>query len=149
MGRGRSTRRTPKRPAAQKFPPRAFILSCPRFPLVGDVASEWAHFGGTSAHLSHIGELPPADTAGNPMAAIAYGKSTRAVVETNSGNRISDEARKQLIERTTDQRDETKKAVLRDGSAPAEIPRIDPQRAIMAEVKGDTQSQKGQKRKRR
>ena len=62
---------THKRPTTQTISFQALILNYLRFALAGDLAGDWANFGGLAAQFSHLGALLSIATTANATTAMA------------------------------------------------------------------------------
>ena len=105
---------THKRPCSQPPSFQTFVLNYLRFVLAGDLAAAWAKFGGLSAQLAHFGAILSISATETASIAISYGRSVRAVIETESRKRISADQRFKLIKMLTEVHDVAKKQALRD-----------------------------------
>ena len=103
-------------------------------------------FGGISPHLSHLGTIPAIATPKNAVAAMAYDKAIRAVIETSSRKRIADEHHKKPIHMLEEERDAAKKATLRDIAAQNDT-RNPTKPAVKAALKSDPPRYKGTRNK--
>ena len=96
-----------------------FVLTYLRFVLAGDLAGAWRTFGGLAAQLTHLGTLLSIAATENAMIAMAYDRSVRLTIETNSRKRISKDQMTKLISMLTEEHDQTKKTTLREVTAAA------------------------------
>ena len=85
---------THKRQTDQPMSFQLFTLNYIRFAFAGDLAGAWEEFGGLAAQWFHLGPLLGIATTENAMAAIAYGRSVRQTIMTNSRKRIPPDVQK-------------------------------------------------------
>ena len=94
-----------------------FVLTYVRFVLAGYLAGAWDRFGVLAAQLPRLGTLLSIAEAENAMAAMAYGRSVRMTIETNSRKRTSPEMATEMIAMLTGEHDPTQKAIAREINA--------------------------------
>ena len=101
----------------QAMSSQLFTLNYIRLVLAGDLAGAWAAFVGLSAQLTHLGTLLSIASTENGLTAMAYCRSVRPTIETNSRIRTSDDMAPEMIKMLTEEHDAAKKAILRELAA--------------------------------
>ena len=145
-----------KRSSAQPMSFRLFVLTYMRCAFAGDIAGAWQDCGGLAAQLTHLGALLSTAATENSMAAMAYDRSIRVAIETNTRKRMDADQSPKCIKMSTVEHGATKRVALRElGAESSEMKTAkttvkltakgDPsRRRVKGEGKGKPQKGKGE-----